>query len=116
MSPLARKREWTVADFAEHMHLSHWQAKQRLLAIDREVGGMLLRPSRGKNRGFTFLKSALMKAKPELFEPIVVLTERVDEIEDKIGDMHIAQRMVAQQVGHNTRDIARLRADRRKAA
>lgn len=109
---LRKKREWTVADFAEHMRISHWQAKTRLQRINDECGGMLLIPSRGKNRGFTFYRASLAKAKPELFEPIDALTERVDDLETKIEDIFDRQRRLADQVGYTTREVARIRRGR----
>lgn len=62
MTPrLRRKRVWDVADFAEHMQLSHWQAKALLKRLDEELHGMLLRKSGGKNRRYSFFPALLFK-------------------------------------------------------
>lgn len=121
---LRRKRIWTVADFAEFAGLSHKAAKARLKTYNEAMSGMLLIPSKGANREFTFLPSLLARAINDgrlaiasgLFDPVESLEVRVDELEDKIGDMHQAQRAVALQTGENTRAIAKIRSRRGIAA
>jgi hypothetical protein len=113
---LRKKRIWNVADFAEFTGLSHKAAKARLKTYNEQMNGMLLVPSRGANREYTFLPSVLARAISGLFDPIESLEVRVDELEDKVGELHQAQRIVAQQCGTNTRDIGKLRRPKHAAA
>lgn len=109
---LRRKRVWTVADFALFAGLSHKSARKLLKRYHDELGGRLLRPSQGTNREYTFLPSLLARYADGLFEPIESLEVRVDDIEDKLGELHRAQRIVAVQTGQNTGDIGRLKRQR----
>jgi hypothetical protein len=121
---LRRKRIWNVADFAEFSGLSHKAARARLKRYDKALGGALLSPSLGTNREYTFQPAFLARVIREaigdtrleeaigLFEPIDSVDMRVDALEDRLDDMHQAQRITAMQTGQNTRDIARLRRAR----
>lgn len=122
---LRRKRIWDVDDFAEFLGESHKVALARLHRFNSELGGQLLVPSAGRNRRYTFSPAHLAKAIDDgrlatvaagLFDSFDALEKRVDELEDKVGDMHTAQRIVAAQTGQNTRDIAALRRQKRSAA
>ena len=114
---LRRKTWWTVADFAAYTESTHRQAKYQLERCNAELGGMLLRPSSGTNRRYTFAWRALAKHFPEAFEEdaVDVLT-RVDRVEDDVEALGRAQRMLAAQTGQNTRDIAKMRSPPRRAA
>lgn len=109
---LRRKRFWNVADFAEFAGLTHKVAKARLKTYNEQMNGMLLTPSRGTNREYTFLPSRLSRAIPDMFEPIDSVEFRVNDLEDKIEKMHHAQRIVAVQTGANTNEIERLKRKR----
>jgi hypothetical protein len=109
---LRHKRIWTVSDFAAHTGLSHWQAKQVLLRLDAELNGMLLTRGKGTNRRYTFARAALAKAKPDLFAEYSSLEERIEELETELSTLKAEQRRHIQQTGQNTRDIAKMRAER----
>lgn len=119
---LRRKRFWDVHDFAEFIGESDKVARERLRTYNAQMNGMLLIPSAGTNRRYTFSPALLARAIDDgrlavaggLFESIDALEMRIDTLEDKVGDMHEAQRIVATQCGENTRDIARMK--RRSAA
>ena len=111
---LRRKRIWNVADFAEFAGLTHKVAKARLKTYNDQMNGMLLVPSRGANREYTFFPSLLARAFEGLFKPVDSLEFRVNDLEGKIEDMHQAHRIVAVQTGVNTNEIGRLK--RRRAA
>lgn len=112
---LRKKRVWDVGDFAEWLGVSHKQAKSILLRLDAEVGGMLLRRTRGANRGYWFFPSVLAKVKPEVFERVESLEARVGELEGRVDEYETTQRRILSQVGQNSRDIARLRPRRSSA-
>lgn len=115
---LRKKRIWTVADFAEFMSCSKWQARQLLKTYDREMKGMLIvRSDRdGSNRTFRFYPSQLARAFPQIFERVEGLGMQVDAIEDRVSELHQSQRVIVSQVGQNTRDIAKLKKVRSTAA
>lgn len=121
---LRRKRTWNVDDFAEFIGESHKVALARLRRFNAELGGRLLVPSAGRNRRYTFSPAHLARAIDDgrladaagLFDSFDTLEKRFDDLEDKVSDMHVAQRIVAAQTGQNTRDIAMLRRQRRGAA
>lgn len=121
---LRRKRTWDVDDFAEFIGESHKVALARLHRFNAELHGMLLVPSQGKNRRYTFSPARLARAIDDgrlalaagLFDSHDCLEKRVDELEDKLGDLHAAQRIVAAQTGQNTADIAVLKRRRGAAA
>lgn len=112
---LRRKRIWNVADFAEFTGLSHKAAKSRLKTYNDAMSGMLLIPSRGANREYTFIVAQLAKAFPDLFESIESLEMRVDEVEDAVDDLRMQHRIVVNAVGQMTRDIAKIRTARKAA-
>lgn len=114
---LRRKTFWSVADFAAYTGATFWESKRRLQRWNEELGGMLLRPSRGRNRRYTFAWRAVARQFPEAFDedPIDVLT-RVDAIEDDVAVVKRAQHMLASQTGQNTRDIAKMRSGSGRAA
>lgn len=114
---LRRKALWRVADFAAYCEISHWQAKAALARYNVELGGMLLRPSRGRNRTFTFFWAALAKHAPEAFlDDPIEQQRRLDEVEDRVGELHQSQRVIAVQTGANTREIDRLKRRPSRAA
>lgn len=114
---LRRKSLWTVGDFAAYAGISARQARRMLVAFDRELGGMLLRPSKGSNRRYSFFWAALAKHCPDAFvdDPIETLT-RTDRLEDRVDVAEVSLRAIAAQTGQNTRDIVRLRTRRPAAA
>lgn len=119
---LRTRRYWTVADFALFAGVTYDVAKARLQTYNTQLGGLLLIPSKGKNRKYTFLPALLARAIRDgrlleavgLFEPVDSLEMRVDGHEDQIGDLHTSLRMLASQTGANTREISKLR--RRQSA
>lgn len=114
---LRRKALWRVGDFARYLGVSHWQARSALLRYNAEFGGMLLRPSQGRNRGYTFFWALLAKHDVSAFlDDPIEQQQRVDTIEDLVGDIHQSLRVVAAQTGQNTRDIAKLKTARVRAA
>ncbi len=114
-SPRFKKRLWTVSDFAAWVGISRKCALALLKQLNTETGGMLLRTSGGKRPAYTFFVASLAKAKPEVFERIEGLETRVDRLEEQMDDRVSRERLIASQVGANTRDIVRLKA-RRPAA
>lgn len=111
---LRHQREWDSHDFAEFLGCSHWQARERLKTYDTAMSGMLLIRSRGQNRRYSFHPAQLAKAFPALFDEFEGLSVRVDDLEEKIGDIFERQKMIAAQVGHTSREMAKMR--RRAAA
>jgi len=109
---LARKRLWTVRDFAEFMGLSAKQARALLKKLNEEVGGMLLRSSGGRKPEYTLFPGSLKKAFPDLFVRLETLEARVDQIEERQEQTQQDLRRVAQQVGQLTRQVARLQSRR----
>lgn len=109
------KRVWTVADFAEWMGVPHRQARTILKRLNAELGGLLLQTNGGKKPEYTFLPSALAKAKPEIFERVQSLAVRVDELEETVESLRAAQKLIASQTAQNTRDIAKSRKARAAA-
>lgn len=106
---LRRKAFWRVADFARYTGMSHWQAKSTLQRFNDELGGLLLRTSRGKNRLFGFYWAALAKHSPDAFIDDPLDTQRrVDDLEDQVADLHQSQRVIVSTVGGHTRDITRI--------
>lgn len=112
---LRKKRVWKVSDFAAWVEISHKSAKSVLLCLDAELGGLLLRQSSGTNRGYWFFPAMLAKAKPELFEHIESLEQRLDDLEDAFSTMKTDQKRIVSQVGQNSRDVDRLKRTRRAA-
>lgn len=114
---LRRKSEWSVSDFADYSGLHHRTAKRMLVAFDREVGGILLRASKGNNRRFTFFWRALAKQCPDAFldDPLDSI-DRIDRIEEKLDVVETSLRHVASQTGQNTRDLVRMRPRRSAGA
>ena len=113
-TPPRKKRVWTVADFAQHAYNDASppacrRARRALKALDAKHGGKLLIPSAGTNREYTFYPSRLAKLEPDLFTPVESLEFRIDELEDDVADVRVAQKRIVSQVGQNTRDIDRLR-------
>lgn len=111
---LRTKREWTVSDFALWLGISHYQARERLRRLNEETGGMLLRPSRGPNRRFTFLAVALRQAKPELFEEVDCLERRVETLEEKTADLELAQRRIIATVAMHSKELSVVVSSRRQ--
>ncbi len=114
---LRRKALWRVSDFADYIGVSPERARRALIRYNAELGGLLLRPTKGENRGYTFYWASLAKHDPDAFLDDPIETQgRVDALEDLVGEMRHAQRIVASQTGQNTRDIAKLRTGRKRAA
>lgn len=114
---LRRKALWKVGDFARYLGISHWQARSALTRYNLALGGMLLRPSRGSNRGYTFFWALLAKHDVNIFlDDPIEMQKRLDTIEDVVGDMQSSLRGVMMQTGQNNRDIARLKTRRAAAA
>ncbi len=113
---MRRRAWWTVANFARYTGVSHWQAKSALVRFNAELGGMLLRPSTGANRKYGFYWALLARHAPDAFIDDPLETQRrLDDVEDKVDGVHQAQRMLASQTGMNTREIARLKRDKKVA-
>jgi hypothetical protein len=114
---LRRRALWTVADFARYLGVSHWQAKTALLRYNVALGGTLLRSSTGTNRGYTFFWALLAKHDESAFlDDPIEQQQRVDVLEDLVGDIRRSMQVIAAQTGHNTRDIIALRRIKRSAA
>gem|GEM_PF-2916847 len=121
-----KKRIWTVTDFARHAYgaeefdanpdAARRRALRFLKRLDARHGGQILIAGPGTNREYTFFAAVLWRLEPDLFNPIESLEFRVEALEEGIGGVSSAQRMLASQVGQNTRDIAKLRAGRRSVA
>jgi hypothetical protein len=113
---MRRKAWWTVADFAKYTSVSHWQAKSALGRYNTELGGMLLRPSTGTNRKYGFYWALLARHAPEAFiDDPIEMQRRLDDAEDKLGALHATTKMLTAATGQNSRDIARIRRERKVA-
>jgi hypothetical protein len=110
---LFRKRIWDVADFAAFLGggCSHWQAKERLQTYDRAMSGMLLIASKGANRKYTFYHSQLAKAFPALFLSLDNLGVKVDDHDDKIGELYQRDRAIGAKLRENAAEIAKLKRE-----
>jgi len=106
---LEQKQIWTVGDFAAVMKVSHWQARELLKRLDEEMGGLLLRRSRGNNRQYTFFSAALLKSKPEVLERVRDMSARVATVEERLDEQADLLRRVVAQTGANTREIHQLK-------
>ena len=104
-----KKRVWTVADFAHHAGISPRQARRLLLRLDAKHKRKLLIPSTGTNRVYTLFPAVLARLEPDLFAPIESLEFRVEALEEDACTHARAQKMIASQVGANTREIERLK-------
>ena len=102
------KRLWTIADFAEHAGISVSQARRLLKRLDDELEGKLLLRSSGTNRRYTFVRAALARARPEYFAPVESLEERIDVLEELVAEVRRSQKIIATQVGQNTRGLERV--------
>lgn len=112
---LRRKRLWSVADFATWVGIRHKAALALLKQLNAETGGMLLRTAGGKRPTYTFFVAALAKAKPEVFERIEGIEAQVEGLNEAMAERVRRERLLAQQVGQITRDVAKL-SRRRQAA
>lgn len=115
MNALRKKRLWTVADFAAWLGIKRKPALALLKRLDEELGSTLLMTSKGKKPEYTFFPALLAKAKPEIFERVEGLEMRVNELEERVGEISATQRRAIAQMGQNSRDIVRLQS-RRPAA
>lgn len=116
---LRRKALWTVGDFAIYMggDMTHKQALAQLKRYDEELGGRMFRRTRGTNRRYMFFWAALAKHDPDAFvDDPIEMQQRMDIVEDTVGEMKIHQRNLAAQTGQNTRDISRLQQRKGRAA
>lgn len=114
---LRRKALWRVGDFARYLGVSQWQARTALLRYNVALGSTLLRPSSGTNRGYTFFWALLAKHDASAFlDDPIEQQQRIDTIEDLTTDIHRSMKMIGAQTGQNTRDIARLKSQRPRAA
>lgn len=109
-APLARKRVWTVADFAKHAwnddsEAACLRARRFLKRLDAKHHGKLLVPSDGANRMFTFYPALLAKLEPDLFTPVQSIEFRLEVLEDEVSEVKRHQKVVVGQVGANTRRI-----------
>lgn len=110
---LRRKSLWRVEDFATYFNLPHKTALRALQKYNRAVGGMLLRPSEGENRCYTFYWVTLAKHDPDAFlEDPIEQQARIDTLEDAADEMRRHMKIIAAQTGQNTRDIAKVRRTR----
>ncbi len=121
MTTPRKKRVWTASDFAEHAYRETGDPARRralrvLKRLDAKHGGALLIPSDGVNREFTFFPAALARLEPDLFTAIESLEFRVDALEEADEQRRANERDVVAQVRQNSRDIARLRSIRVRAA
>lgn len=114
---LRRKSLWRVADLARYMGESQQVARRVLQRYNAALGGMLLRPSKGRCRVYTFLWRPLAAHDPGMFldDPLDAQA-KLDEVEDIARATQQAQRMIANQVGENSRDISRLKQLFKRAA
>lgn len=104
---LRRKALWGVSDFAAYLGVSMQRARRLLLHYDRSLGGMLLRPSRGANRGYTFFWAMLARHHAEAFLDDVLETEqRIDTLENAQEEMGAKLRSLGAQTTQNTKDVA----------
>lgn len=112
---LRKKKVWDVEDFREFLGgdeagVSHWQARERLKTYDTQLGGKLLLRTQGTNRGYKFYPAALAKAFPELFESLEGVMVRLEDHEERLGDLFHQVRTLTSATAQNTRDIAKIRA------
>lgn len=113
---LRRKAWWTVADFARYTEVSFQIARRQLHAANAALGNMLLRPSRGTNRKYGFYWRAFAQHDPSAFVDDPLETQRrLDAVEDKADATYQTLQVVAQQTGQNSRDIGRIRRERKAA-
>ena len=99
------EREWTISDVAKMMGVSYKVAKTALLRLNEEVGGMLLRPSKGVNRQYTIRPAALKRACPDWFETTMNLEARVDAIEDLQKEEVARTNTIARTVGIDRKSV-----------
>lgn len=97
------------------MELSHRQARELLKRLNEEVGGTLLRTTGGKKPEYTFFPAVLAKAKPEVFERLESLEEKVENLLEWREEQDGRTKRIVAQTGQNTRDIARIRSRERAA-
>ena len=106
---LRRKALWRVSDLAAYMGASHKTALGILQRYNAALGDTLLRPSRGTNRGFTFLWRPLAKHDPGLFlDDPAHMVERLDACEDKGAETFDDVRILKSTMAQHSADIARL--------
>lgn len=110
---LRRRAIWRVTDFARYVGIESRAARRLLLRYNVELGGLLLRPSSGTNRGWTFYWASLARHAPDAFvDDPLEQQQRLDSVEDAVDSMSVSQRAIAAQTGQNTRDIAHLKSRR----
>jgi len=107
---LLKKRVWSSADLGVWMEMSARQARALLARLDAETGGMLLltRP-RGAHGRYTFLRSALAHAKPDVFAVTESHEERIAALEEAVDALRRDLRIAAAAIGQHTRELARVR-------
>lgn len=115
-----KKRVWTVSDFALHAYNDDSaqacrRARRYLVRLNQKHGGQILLSTVGTNREYSFHPAILARLEPDLFTAIESLEFRLDAVEEDLGDIRATQRLTILQMGHNSRDIARLQS-RRPAA
>lgn len=116
MTPAAKSRIWTVADFARFANLAKWTALRTLKRMNRELGGMLLHTrSDGKKPYYTLYPATLAKLDPDLMNDWESYDTRIAAIEERQFQSEGATRRLAQQTAANTRAIAGLQQRRRAA-
>lgn len=105
-----KMRIWSVSQFAEHLGITHRQARERLKRLDAKHGGKVLLPSCGANRRYTVVVAALRRLEPDYFAPVEDVESRLEQMEETLDEVRRHLRMLGAQVGQNSRDIARRRA------
>jgi hypothetical protein len=114
VTPLAKKRLWSVEDFAEWLGCSKKEARRILKSENAELGGKLILVTKGSRGSFRFLVARLFAEKPEYALTIESLKSDVETLKEGHDDLLTRVNATMRQCGQNTRDIAHLRA-RRKA-
>ena len=115
MTDTARKRIWTVADFAAFTKQPHRSALRLLKQLNTQLGGMLLRASAGKKPEYTLFPGQLAQLAPDFMRDWQNHDTRITSVEERLFQVEGAARRLAAQTASNTRDIVQLR-NRKRAA
>lgn len=100
------RRVWTVADFADHMGISHRQAKRMLVKLDAQHPGLI---DRSNARLLTVRVAGLEVAMPDIFLEVEPLEFRLARIEDDARALAREGELVASQMIANARYVGKLR-------
>jgi hypothetical protein len=121
VTPPRKLRVWNASLFALHAFGDDGDAARRralrvLKRIDAKHAGALLIVTEGTNREFTFYPATLARLEPDLFTAVESLEYRIDAVEEAIDELKANERATVSQVLQVSRDIAKLRSSRGRAA